>query len=53
MNITTHLFQNLLSMIIEKLVDSVSEKFVLPIEKVIHMNEHSPNVEVNIRIVNL
>ena len=43
-----YLFQDLLTVIIQELVDSVCKEFVLSIEEVVHVDEHSPNVEVNI-----
>ena len=49
----SYLFQHLLSVIIEELVDSISEKLILSVEKIVHMNEDSANVEVNIGIVDL
>ena len=49
----SYLFQHLLSVIIEELVDSISEKLIFSVEKIVHMNEDSANVEVNIGIVDL
>ena len=40
-------------MIIKKLVNSISKKFVLSIEEIIHLNEDMANIKINIKVFNL
>lgn len=43
-----HLFQDLLAVIVEKLVDSVCKEFVFSVEKIVHVDKNSANVEINV-----
>ena len=51
--INNYLFDDLLTMIIKKLVNCISKKFIFSIKKIIHLNEDMANIKINIEIFNL
>ena len=44
------LLEDLLSVVVEELVDGVGEQLVLAVEQVVHVDLHFPNLEVKVRV---